>query len=43
MSVQCVVSLYRYDEILEGEELKSRLEGITHLVEHPTQMKPPGM
>jgi len=35
-------SYCRYEAVLEGGELRSRLEGITHLVEHPIQMKPPG-
>ncbi|XP_052796317.1 U4/U6 small nuclear ribonucleoprotein Prp3-like [Mya arenaria] len=31
-----------YDAVFEeGTDLRSRLEGITHLVEHPIQMKPP--
>ena len=33
---------YRYDSMPVGDELRERLEGVTHLVEHPTQMKPPG-
>ncbi|XP_052242082.1 U4/U6 small nuclear ribonucleoprotein Prp3-like isoform X1 [Dreissena polymorpha] len=30
-----------YTDVGLGEELRARLEGITHLVEHPIQMKPP--
>ncbi|XP_060559234.1 U4/U6 small nuclear ribonucleoprotein Prp3-like isoform X1 [Ruditapes philippinarum] len=30
-----------YDALSENEDLKARLEGVTHLVEHPIQMKPP--
>ena len=33
---------YSYDTISDDTELKQRLEGITHLVEHPSQMQPPG-
>ena len=35
-------SFYSYDTISDDTELKQRLEGITHLVEHPSQMQPPG-
>ncbi|XP_053387114.1 U4/U6 small nuclear ribonucleoprotein Prp3-like isoform X2 [Mercenaria mercenaria] len=30
-----------YEGVPDKEELRSRLEGVTHLVEHPIQMKPP--
>lgn len=30
-----------YEALQDNEDLHSRLEGITHLVEHPIQMKPP--
>lgn len=30
-----------YEAVPETEDLRSRLEGVTHLVEHPIQMKPP--
>ena len=39
---KALVLCCRYDGVPVNEELRERLEGVTHLVEHPIQMKPPG-